>query len=54
MRRLPPRSARRLEAVNLEEANESGGAGEACDQLARDDDRAPRPAEFPGRGIEIY
>jgi hypothetical protein len=31
MRRLPPRAARWLETFNLEEANESSGAGEARD-----------------------
>jgi hypothetical protein len=45
MRRLLPRTARELDAVNLEEANEPDRAREAGDQPACACDRAPhRPA----------
>jgi hypothetical protein len=49
VRRLLLRSACGPEAVNLEEANESDRAGEADDQPACAADRAPDPAELPGR-----
>jgi hypothetical protein len=37
-----------LDAFNLEEANESGGAKQARGQPARVDDCASHPAELPG------
>jgi hypothetical protein len=46
MDRLLRRPARRLDAVKLEEANESDGAGQACDQPARVDDRTAHRQSF--------
>jgi hypothetical protein len=46
MDRLLRRPARGPDAVNLEEANESDGAGQACDQPARVDDRTPHRQSF--------
>jgi hypothetical protein len=45
--RLPLRPARWLDAFNLEEANESGGAKQARGQPARVDDCASHRAELP-------
>jgi hypothetical protein len=47
--RLLLRSARGLDAVNLEEANESDHAGKAGNQPARGADRAPHPAPLSAR-----
>jgi len=46
LRRLLLRSARGLDAADLEAENESDGAWEARDQPARVDDRTPHSAEL--------